>query len=152
MDWKVHMLTPLLIYIFIILIFQPPFVYSIQALLLVIFSSFIPELDHPRSVARKIAFIVIFYLMLIAIMVEISIDIWMKVIIIIILLIITRHFYKKLPLRHRGKHSLHLWRYCLVFPTIFIFIFLSTDIDISLASFVVIGYASHLALDKIDKF
>lgn len=152
MDWKLHMLAPLFIYIAAILAFQFPVLYSVQALMLVIFSSFLPELDHPRSVARRIMFVVVFYLVVLAITMEMSIEIWLKFVVITMLLVLTRYAYKKLPIKHRGKHSLHLWRYCLVIPTLFVFLFMLANINISLASFIIVGYGSHLALDKINKF
>ena len=152
MDWKSHMLVPLLLYIAIILIFQFQFLYSVQALFLVVFSAFLPELDHPRSVARRIFFVILFYAMVFAITIEVSIEIWLKFVVITVLLVLARYAYKKLPIKHRGKHSLHLWRYCLVIPTFFVFVFMLANINISLASFIIVGYGSHLALDKINKF
>ena len=152
MDWKIHMLVPLFIYIATILVFQFPVLYSVQALMLVLFSSSLPELDHPRSIARRVIFVVVFYLMVLAITMELSIDIWLKFAIITVMLVLTRYFYKRLPIKHRGKHSLHLWRYCLIFPTVSAFLFMLASLNISLASFIIVGYGSHLALDKINKF
>lgn len=152
MDWKMHMMIPLFVYIAIILVFQFQLLYSLQALSLLIFSSFLPDLDHPRSHVRKATFIIIFYLMIFAVTLEISINIWIKFLIITMMLILTNYVYKHLPLKHRGKHSFHLWRYCFIFPTVFAFLFVAAGIGISLVSFIVIGFGSHLALDKIGKF
>lgn len=152
MDWKLHMMIPLFVYIAIILFFQPPLIYSIQALILLIFSSFLPEFDHPRSLARKVFFILLFYFVAIAIMIELKIEFWLKILIISMFLIVVRYIYKKLPIRHRGKRSLHLWRYFFVFPTIFALYFVFAGVDLSLIFFIFIGYGLHLALDKINKF
>lgn len=152
MDWKMHMMIPLFLYIAIILVFQFQLLYSLQALSLLIFSSFLPDLDHPRSLVRKATFIIIFYLMIFAVTIEISIDMWIKFLIITIMLILTNYFYKHLPLKHRGKRSFHLWRYCFIFPTVFAFLFVVAGIGISLVTFIVIGFGLHLALDKIGKF
>ncbi len=152
MDWKMHMLIPLFIYIAALLIFQFPLMYALQALLLLLFSSFLPDLDHPKSVMRKATFVVIFYAMVFAVTASFAIDIWLKFLIITIMLVLARHFYKHLPLKHRGKRSFHLWRYFFVFPSVFALAFVPAGISISLAAFIAAGFGSHLAADKIAKF
>ncbi len=152
MDWKSHMLVPLFVYIAALLIFQLPAIFAIQALFLLLFSSFLPDLDHPKSVMRKATFIIIFYLMVFAVTAEISIDLWMKFMIITIMLVLAHYFYKHLPLKHRGKRSFHLWRYFFVLPTVFAFLFVVTGVSISLVWFVFAGFGLHLAVDKIRKF
>ena len=54
MDWKMHLLIPLFLYIAVVLILQFPLAYSVQALFLLLFSSFLPDIDHPKSVMRKV--------------------------------------------------------------------------------------------------
>lgn len=147
-----HMMVPLFFYIAVILIFQLQLLYALQALSLLIFSSFLPDLDHPRSHVRKATFIIIFYLMIFAVTLNISINIWIKFLIITIMLILTNYIYKHLPLKHRGKRSFHLWRYVFVFPTIFAFLFVFAGVSVSLAAFIVAGLGIHLGLDKIGKF
>lgn len=152
MDWKMHMMIPLFIYIGIMLIFQLSLVYALQALFLLLFTAFLPDLDHPKSVMRRISFIVIFYLMVFAVTANLQIDMLTKFIVITMLLVLSNYFYKRLPLKHRGKHSFHLWRYFFVFPSIFGLAFVAANINISLVIFTIIGFGSHLAADKINKF
>jgi hypothetical protein len=152
MDWKMHMMIPLFIYIGIMLVFQMPVVYALQALFLLLFTAFLPDLDHPKSVMRRISFIVIFYLMVFAVTANLQIDMLTKFIVITILLVLANYFYKRLPLKHRGKHSFHLWRYFCVFPSVFGLAFVAANINISLVIFTIIGFGSHLAADKINKF
>jgi len=152
MDWKMHMIAPLFIYIFAILIFRFPLLYAVQALMLILFSSFLPDLDHPRSLVRKATFIIIFYLMVFAVTADISTELWLKFVVITIMLVLIRYVYRHLPVKHRGKKSLHLWRYAFIFPTIFAFVFAAASINITLVLFIIVGYGTHLALDKINKF
>jgi len=152
MDWKTHMMVPLFIYIAITLVFRFDILYSVQALFLLLFAAFLPDIDHPRSLVRKVAFILVFYIMVFAVTVDVSIDMLLKFAIITCMLVLARYAYKHLPIKHRGKHSLHLWRYCLVLPSIFAFAFIVASINISLILFIIVGYGSHLAVDRIDKF
>jgi len=152
MDWKSHMLVPLFVYIAALLIFQLPPMYAVQALFILLFSSFIPDLDHPKSVMRKVTFIITFYVMVFAITAEMSIDIWMKFLTITIMLVLVNYAYRHLPLKHRGKRSFHLWRYFFVFPTLFALAFAAAGISISLVWFAFAGFGLHLAVDKIRKF
>jgi len=152
MDWKTHMMVPLFIYIAITLFFQFPFFYSLQALFLLLFSAFLPDLDHPKSKMRKATFIIIFYLMVFAVTANMMIEIWIKFLVITIMLVLAHYFYKRLPLKHRGKRSFHLWRYFFVFPSVFGLFFVAANINISLVIFTIIGFGSHLAIDKIRKF
>ncbi len=75
-----------------------------------------------------------------------------KILTIVILLILTYYSYKHLPLKHRGKHSLHLWRYPFLFTAVFSVLFAIANINISLILFILIGYGSHLFADRIKKF
>lgn len=152
MDWKTHMMVPLFIYIAIMLFFQFPLTYSVQALLLLLLSAFLPDLDHPKSVMRRVTFIIIFYLMVFAVTISLMIDIWAKFIVVTIMLVLVKYFHKHLPLKHRGKRSFHLWRYAFAFPSIVAFMFVAVNINISLAIFTLIGFGSHLAIDRINKF
>jgi hypothetical protein len=152
MDWKSHMLVPLFVYIAVILLLQPSIEFSLQALFLLLFSSFFPDLDHPKSVMRKMTFIIVFYLMVFAVTVNIAVELWLKFVIITIMLVLASHLYRHLPLKHRGKRSFHLWRYFFIFPTIFIFAFVVAGLSIQLVAFVFAGYGLHLAVDKKRKF
>jgi hypothetical protein len=152
MDWKMHMIAPLFVYIFAMLVFQMPVLYAVQALTLILFASFLPDLDHPKALVRKATFIIIFYLMVFAVTAEMAAELWLKFVVITIMLVLTRYAYKHLPVKHRGKKSLHLWRYAFVLPTVFAFVFVVANINITLVLFTIAGYGTHLALDKINKF
>ena len=152
MDWKMHMIVPLFVYIAVILVFQLQIVYSLQALSLLLFFSFLPDMDHPKSVMRKATFIIIFYVMVFAVTASISIEMWLKFLIITIMLVLAYQLYKHLPLKHRGKRSFHLWRYFFVFPSMLALVFVAAGISISLAAFAAIGFGLHMAVDKISKF
>jgi len=151
MDWKLHMILSFIIYFMIILVFQFSLAYSVQALLILIFSSLLPDLDHPKSIIRGIVFAMIFYLLMLFVIIQ-NLDIGMKILTIFILLVLVYYSYKHLPLKHRGKRSLHLWRYPLLFTAVSFLLFTIANINISLILFILIGYGSHLLADKIKKF
>ena len=151
MDWKLHTLLSFLLYFLIISIFHFSLTYSIQALLILIFSSLLPDIDHPKSVIRKIIFLLVFYFMMLFVVIEMSLGIEMKILIMMITIILTYYFYKNIPLKHRGKRSLHLWRYCFILGGISLILFTLANINTSLTLFIIVGYASHLISDKIKK-
>ncbi len=152
MDWKLHVILSLFLYFLIISFSQFSLIYSVQALLILVFSSLLPDLDHPKSMIRKITFILVFYLMMLFIIIELAMDVGTKALIIIIILILAYYIYKNLPLKHRGKRSLHLWRYCFLFGGISLILFALANINITFALFIIVGYASHLISDRIRKF
>jgi hypothetical protein len=152
MDWKLHLISSLFIYLIIIIVLPLPLLYSIQALILITFSSLLPDLDHPKSIIRVVIFSSIFYLLMMFIILQETLDTWTKIITIVILLILVYYSYKKLPLKHRGKRSLHLWRYFLLSTAVSLVLFTIANINISLSLFILIGYGSHLLADRIKKF
>ena len=152
MDWKLHAILSLFLYFVIISIFQFSLAYSVQALSILVFSSLLPDIDHPKSVIRKIVFIIIFYLMILFVVLELPIGMEMKILIMIITLILTYYFYRNIPLKHRGPRSLHRWRYVVVFPIISFPLLLLANINITLSLFIIVGYGSHLISDKIKEF
>ena len=152
MDWKLHVILSLFLYFLIISVFQFPFPYSITAFILLIFSSLLPDLDHPKSKIRKAIFLLLFYFMTLFVVIELNVDLGMKILILMITLILTYYLYKFLPLKHRGKRSLHLWRYVFISPLLSLVLFAFANINISFALFIIVGYGSHLISDKIRKF
>jgi hypothetical protein len=152
MDWKLHLISSLFIYLIIIIIFPLPPYYSIQALIILTFSSLLPDLDHPKSMIRIVIFSLIFYLLMLFVILQETLNHWIKILTIVILLILVYYTYKYLPLRHRGKRSLHLWRYFLLSIAVSLVFFTIANINISLSLFILIGYGSHLLADKIKKF
>ncbi len=93
----------------------------------------------------------IFYLLMIFVVIQ-DLASEVKILTIVILLILVYYSYKNIPLKHRGKRSLHLWRYPILFTTISAVLFSVANINISLILFILIGYGSHLLADKIKKF
>ena len=152
MDWKLHVLVSFLAYFLIVSLFRFQPLYSVQALLVLVFFSMLPDVDHPKSVIRKVVFIIIFYLMMLFVVIELAIDIPTKTAIMLIYVAITYYFYKNLPLSHRGKRSLHLWRYPFIFAGLFLVFSVAAGMNISLCLFVLIGYGLHLLSDRIRDF
>ncbi|NIO22554.1 MAG: hypothetical protein GTN38_00820 [Candidatus Aenigmarchaeota archaeon] len=151
MDWKLHLILSFILYFAIILISPLSLAYSVQALIILIFSSLLPDLDHPKSLIRIAIFAVVFYLLMVFVIIQ-DLALEVKILTIVILLILTYYSYKHLPLKHRGKHSLHLWRYPFLFTAVFSVLFAIANINISLILFILIGYGSHLFADRIKKF
>ena len=151
MDWKLHIIVSLFLYFLIASFFQFSLSYSISALLLLVFSSLLPDMDHPKSMIRKLMFLAAFYLFILFVVVEMMADIWIKVIIMSIILILTYYFFRNIPLKHRGKRSLHLWRYVFISGSLSSVFFALANINISLALFIIIGYGSHLTADRVFK-
>ena len=149
MDWKLHVIVSFLLYLVIILFFQFSLSYSVAAFILLVFSSLLPDLDHPKSLIRGVIFAVVFYLSMWFVLIELSADFMIKLFVIITILILTYYFYKNIPLKHRGKKSLHLWRYCFLVTGVSLVLFSVANINISMVSFIFIGYGSHLLADKI---
>jgi|GEM_PF-1615938 len=152
MDWKLHMIFSFAIYFVIILLFPSTLMYSIHALIILVFSSLLPDLDHPKSVIRVVIFAAVFYLLMLFVILQETLDFWTKILTIVILFVLVYYSYKKIPLRHRGKRSLHLWRYLPLSVAASLVLFTFANINISLILFIVIGYGSHLLSDRIKKF
>jgi len=152
MDWKLHVILSLAIYFIIIMVFPLSIYYSIQALIILIFSSLLPDLDHPKSMIRVVIFALIFYLIILFVILQETLDFWIKILTITILLVLVYYSYRNIPLRHRGKRSLHLWRYFLLSIAVSLVLFTIANINISLILFILIGYGSHLLADRIKKF
>lgn len=151
MDWKLHLIFSFVIFFLITLVFRFPFDYSVAAFLLIIFSSLLPDLDHPKSIIRLIVFAVIFYLLMLFVIIQ-DFNLEIKILTIAMLLILAYYSYRHLPLKHRGRRSLHLWRYCFLATAVSFVLFTIANINISLTLFILIGYGSHLLADKIKKF
>jgi len=106
-------------------------------------------MDHPKSMIRKLVFVAALYLFILFVVVEMTADIGIKVIVMSVILMLTYYFFRNIPLKHRGKRSLHLWRYVFISGSLSSVFFALADINISLALFIIIGYGSHLIADKV---
>ncbi len=98
-----------------------------------------------------VTFVITFYFLALFVMMQ-EFDLEMKLVVLIMVLVLLYYSYRNIPLKHRGKKSLHLWRYCFLFAGIFFVFFSIENINISLTSFIFIGYGSHLLADGIRKF
>ncbi|MCK5022952.1 MAG: metal-dependent hydrolase [Candidatus Aenigmarchaeota archaeon] len=152
MDWKLHVIVSMIMYTVLVSFLQFSFFYSLQAILLLIFASLLPDIDHPKSIIRKIFFIAVFYSSMVFIVLSTDFGIEAKVVILGMVLVLCYYLFKNLPLSHRGKKSLHMWRYVFIVGMIAAVLFAIWNINISFALFIIIGYASHMLADKIKKF
>lgn len=152
MDWKLHALTSFFIYFVIVTFFRLPFIYSLQGLFVFVFASLLPDVDHPKSVIRKIVFIMVFYLMILSVVLGLGVSAEIKAVIMVIILVLTYYFYKNIPIRHRGRRSLHLWRYPFILMGIFLALSIFLETNISLVFFIIAGYGVHLVSDGVSDF
>ena len=152
MDWKLHLIFSFLLYFIIILFFWFPMDYSVAAFFLLTFSSLLPDVDYKKSIIRGVIFAMVFYLLMLFVVIQKSLVLEIKILAVVILLFIVYYSYKNIPLKHRGKHSLHLWRYPFAFTAVSLVLFAAANINISLILFIFIGYGSHLLTDKIKQF
>ncbi|MBN2042319.1 MAG: metal-dependent hydrolase [Candidatus Aenigmarchaeota archaeon] len=149
MDWKIHTISSFLVYFVIILLFAFSFEFAVVSFLVLLFFSLFPDIDHPRSFIRKSVSMLIFYFAVLLIFLYLGVGIFEKVILSGITATLTYYLYRKLPLHHRGPKSLHRWRYALILSAALSLVFLFTNIEITLALFVLFGYGLHLSLDKV---
>lgn len=151
MDWKLHMLLSLVIYALIASVLSLSLEYAVIAMVLLVFGSLLPDMDHPRSVIRKAVFMFALYVFVFFVMIGTGMDFLIKLLVIGMMSILSYYLYRHVPLSHRGTRSLHLWRYVPLTGCIFTLAFVIASINISLVLFLIVGYASHLAADKVTK-
>jgi hypothetical protein len=152
MDWKLHMLLSLLTYFVIIMFFRFPLDYSVAAFILLAFSSILPDLDHPKSFVRSLALAFSVYLAAWFVVFQLLADIQTKIVIIAVIAILAYAGHRHIPISHRGKKSLHRWGVLVLVAMISIVLFALAKINISLVSFIIVGYGLHLISDRIKKF
>lgn len=147
-DWKIHAISALLVFALLLslLPFHPDF--SIMALLIFLFSSLLPDLDHPRSLIRQV--LGLFCSLFISVMFFITIGggLEMRLASSVIMFLLVFLLFRKIPLRHRGRRSLHKWKLGFLLFLLSLLLFLAAGINIHLSAFILAGYWLHLGLDR----
>ena len=147
-DWKIHAISALLVFALLLslLPFQPDF--SIMALLIFLFSSLLPDLDHPRSLIRQV--LGLFCSLFISVMFFISMEagIKMRLVSSIIMFLLVFLLFRKIPLRHRGRRSLHKWKLGIILFLASLVVFFLIGFSVYLGVFILAGYWLHLGLDR----
>ncbi len=152
MDWKLHVISSLVIFVAVSLVFPLGIPLSAASLLAFLFFSLFPDIDHPKSLIRKITFFLLFYFLAFFVAVCLVAGFPEKIVIISISSLLTYFLYKKIPLHHRGRRSLHRWRHAVLLLIVFSAISVFLNISLIFSLFVLLGYSSHLLFDRIREF
>lgn len=150
-SWKIHILFGLILYFAFVLIFSPGLEMNMLALALLVFASLLPDLDHPKSVIRLVVAVLGSFFVAIFLISNVEGLLTERLVVGTAGWVITYFAIKNLPLKHRGKKSLHQWWVLIILVMALGFAFWWTKTDISLMVFVLLGYGSHLILDRIKK-
>ncbi len=121
------------------------------SVLLLAFSSILPDLDHPKSVIRETVAILGAFFAAVFVLDFLKFEPAKTLIVLVFVWIAVYFGVKKLPLRHRGRKSLHKWRLAIYSTIFFAVIFWLVNINIIFSIFVLFGYSTHLALDRIKR-
>ncbi len=148
-DWKIHTISVLLVFALILCLFSFSLEFGIMALLVLLFSGLLPDLDHPRSLIRQVLglFCSLFISLLFFISMEAGLEMRLASSIIMFFLIFL--LFRKIPLRHRGRRSLHKWRLGIILFLACAGLFLLVGLSVYLSLFILTGYWLHLGLDKV---
>jgi len=148
-NWKIHIVLTVAIYLVFINIFSFDIKLSIAAIFLLIFSSLLPDLDHPKSKIRSFVTGSLFFVMFIFLFALLEYESVSKIVTSLLGASLIYVFFSNLPLKHRGKKSLHQWHLALFIPFCFAVVFYIFGMNYLLAFFVLFGYFVHLLLDRI---
>ena len=148
MNWKGHILASFVAYAFLVVVFQLPAPSSIAGLVLLAFASLLPDFDHPHSVIREVFSILLALFSLAALVLLLEFEPLAKLAIATGVGAVIYIGLKKIPLRHRGKESLHQWSVCLLFVGMCGVIFYFAHISLHFLPFLFVGYSVHLLTDK----
>ena len=149
-NWKMHVILTLVLYIIFINVFGFTLKLSIVALVLLIFSSVLPDIDHHKSKIRDITTGVFFFIGFVFLFDYLQYSLLEKSIFSLFGGTIAYLVGKHLPLTHRGKKSLHQWHLSLFVPFCFAVVFYILKINYLLSFFVFFGYIVHLLLDRVS--
>ncbi len=152
MDWKIHTISSFTVYFLIMIIFAFSVPFAAAGLLVMLFFSMFPDIDHPKSMIRKASTVIIFYFAELFVFLCLRTGIMEKLLVSGAVAVLTYYLYKNLPVHHRGSKSLHRWRYAIILTPAIALAFIAAGLDAFLAAFVLIGYGLHLLLDKIRDF
>jgi len=148
-NWKIHITLTLFLYLVFINIFSFGIKLSIAAILLLIFSSLLPDLDHPKSKIRGFVTGLSFFVVFIFLFALLEYELAGKTVTSFLGASLVYVCFSNLPLKHRGKKSLHQWHLALFIPFCFAVVLYIFGMNYLLAFFVLFGYAVHLVLDRI---
>ena len=152
MDWKLHLIVPLAIFSIMLMLFSFSLGFSVAALITILFASLLPDLDYPKSFIRSVILSSLFFLILWFVLIYVPAGFLEKIAIIAISFILIYAAHYSLPLKHRGKKSLHQWRLAFIFSAAFLIILVISQMNLTLSLFFLLGYGIHLLLDRIRKF
>jgi multisubunit Na+/H+ antiporter MnhB subunit len=152
MEWKFHVIGAFLAFVGIGLFMPMTVPLAFGSLVTLSFFSMAPDVDHPKSLVRKVAFILLLYLLVAFMILQAATGAFEKVVMISISGFVAYYFYKHLPFTHRGKKSLHRWRYALVSFLGITIAFAAVGVSLVLGLFAIIGYGLHLILDRVWEF
>jgi inner membrane protein len=144
-NWKAHISITLVLYLVFVTLLNTSFNTNIAGFLILIFSSLLPDLDHPKSKIRRFVSSSFFLMVFLFLTTSLNLEL-------IISLAISGTGYllvRNLPLKHRGRKSLHQWKLVFLIPFFIGLSFHLIGINYLLAFFVFFGYSVHLLLDRI---
>ena len=148
-NWKVHIALTLFLYLIFINIFSFEIKLSIAAILLLIFSSLLPDLDHPKSKIRNFVTGLSFLLTFVSLFLVLNYELESRLVVSFLGSSLIYVLFSNLPFKHRGRKSLHQWHLSLFVPFCFAVVFYIIGINYLLAFFILFGYFVHLLLDRI---
>ncbi len=148
MNWRGHIAASFVAYIFLVFVFQLPAPTSIAALVLLAFASILPDFDHPQSVIREVFSIIMGFFSVGALVLFLEFQPIIKIALSCIGGVLVYLGMKNIPLRHRGRDSLHQWSVCLLFVGLCALVFYLIGISLRFLPFLLVGYGVHLLTDK----
>lgn len=150
-DWKAHVVAALLVFA-VIALFKPlSLEYGMLAMVVMVFSSVLPDLDYPRSVVRQVMGIALALAFSVMVALRADAALEMKILMAVVVWGLVYFGFSRLPLRHRGRRSLHRWGAGLVFAVIVGVASWLAGFSATLALFALLGYFLHLVVDKAGK-
>jgi len=148
MNWKGHITVTFGIYLVLVLFLGLQLTSSLAALILLAISSILPDFDHPKSVIRETLAILSGFFTLSLILLIFEVEPVIKLVAGTVSGIAIYILIKTIPLRHRGKRSLHQWSVCFLLLGICAVVFFFLDIGFRYLPFIFVGYSVHLLTDK----
>ena len=152
MDWKLHVIVPLIVFSVILMFSGFSLGSGIAALMITLFSSLFPDLDYPKSFIRSLILSSLFFITLWFVFIYVPAGFVEKAVLLSICFVLLYAAHYRLPLKHRGKKSLHQWRFAFVFSAVFLVLLALSGMGVILSAFFFLGYGTHLLLDRIRKF
>ncbi len=148
-DWKIHTISLLLVFALILCLFSFSLEFGIMALLVLVFAGLLPDLDHPRSLIRQVLGLLCSLLAGLIFFVSMEAALEIRIASSAIMFALVLLVFRKLPLRHRGRRSLHKWRIGIIIFFISVLLLWFANLSIYLSLFILTGYWLHLGLDRV---